>query len=219
VSHHIPMVASLCKRCLLLRGGQLSDDGIPSSVILNYQNVNQGSAAFVDYTHSSKQPGDKKAKLLQAWVEGRDGKQTCEVAIEHPFSIVMIYEILDKTMGSPTPIIHISDSKGNYAFGSGAKVDQSEAVEPGVYLARCEVPANLLNDGLFSAGLALIFFRSGAHVSFSENHSLAFNVVDGFIDVPTRDPGYTGPIEGIFRPNLNWSIKAVELVAKETSPN
>jgi hypothetical protein len=70
------------------------------------------------------------------------------------------------------------------------------------------VPANLMNDGLFSAGIALTFSHSGIHVSFYDQNSLNFAVVDGMTGVPTRSSsGYSGPIPGVLRPLLPWSVQ------------
>jgi lipopolysaccharide transport system ATP-binding protein len=208
VSHQMPMVASLCKRCLLLRDGRLSDDGKPSSVILNYQNVGYGGAAAVDYSQSTKAPGDEWARLLKAWVADHDGQPTSEVSIQHPFAIHMIYEVLREAPGEPYPNVHIYDAKGNCAFISAAAVNQAQPIKPGIYHSTCEVPANLFNDGLFSAGLALTYTHSGIHVSFYDQNSLNFAVVDKMTGVPTRESGYTGAIPGVFRPILAWSIRA-----------
>jgi lipopolysaccharide transport system ATP-binding protein len=208
VSHQMPMVASLCNRCLLMRDGRMTDDGKPSSVILKYQDAGFGGAAVVDYTNSPKKPGDELARLLRAWVSDHQGQPNSEVAIQHPFKIHMVYEILRASAGEPYPNIHLYDSKGNCAFVSAARVNRGTPIEPGIYHAICDIPGNLLNDGIFSAGLALTFSHNGIHVSFYDQNALNFAVVDSMINVPTREAGYTGPIPGVFRPILDWQVQA-----------
>lgn len=208
VSHQMPMVASLCNRCLLLRDGYLSDDGKPSSVILGYQNVGYGGAATVDYSQSTKAPGDEWARLLQAWVANSKDEPSSEIAIQQPFAIHMVYEVLREAPGEPYPNVHIYDSRGNCAFVTAATTRHNQPIKPGRYHAMCELPANLFNDGLFSAGLALTFTHSGIHVSFFDQNSLNFAIVDGMKGVPTRESGYTGPIPGVFRPILPWTVRA-----------
>ena len=207
VSHHTPMVASLCNRCLLLRGGTLCDDGIPSSVILNYQNAGNGGAAFVDYSQTGKAPGDGMARLVKAWVQDCHGRPCSELQIQDGFSIQMIYEILVEVPGEPRPNFHFFDSRGNCAFVSGAQVDRTKAVKPGKYYATCEIPGNLFNDGVFSVGLALTFSHRDIHVSFYDQNSLSFALIDGMTNVPTRQPGYVGAMPGVFRPILNWTVR------------
>lgn len=218
VSHQMPMVASLCNRCLLLRDSHLSDDGKPSSVILNYQNVGYGGAATVDYSKSTKAPGDEWARLLQAWVANSEDQPTSEIAIQQPFAIHMVYELLREAPGEPFPNVHIYDFRGNCAFVTAASTRRNQAIKPGRYHAICELPANLFNDGLFSAGLALTFVHSGIHVSFFDQNSLNFAIVDGMKGVPTRESGYTGPIPGVFRPILPWTVRA-EMPAADLLPS
>ena len=208
VSHQMPMVASLCNRCLLMRDGHMTDDGKPSSVILKYQDAGFGGAAAVDYTNSTKKPGDELARLLRAWVSDHQGKPNLEVAIQHPFEIHMVYEVLQPSAGEPYPNIHLYDSKGNCAFVTAAKVNPGTPIEPGIYHATCSIPGNFLNDGIFSAGIALTFGHNGIHVSFYDQNALNFAVVDSMNDVPTRESGYTGPIPGVFRPILDWQVQA-----------
>ena len=207
VSHQMPMVASLCNRCLLLRDGQCVDDGKPANVILNYQNAGTGGAAFVEYNHKTRKPGDHLACLLKGWIQNSHGQPCADVPIEEPFSIHMEYEILREVPGEPYPNIHVYDSRGNCAFVAAASVDRHRSLQPGRYHAICEVPANLFNDGLFSVGLALTFSHSGIHVSFFDQNALNFAVVDSMEGVPTRESGYTGLIPGVFRPLLPWSVK------------
>jgi lipopolysaccharide transport system ATP-binding protein len=206
VSHQMPMVASLCNRCILFRDGQLIDDGTPSSVILNYQSSGNGGAAFVNYLHGGRAPGNEMARLLQGWIESRNERPAFEVAIQDPFSIHMVYEVLKQVPGEPYPNVHVFDSRGDCAFVSAAQVNRTQSIQPGIYHAICAIPANLFNDGLYSVGLALTFAHSGIEVSFFDQNALNFAVVDSMENVPTREMGYTGPIPGVFRPILEWSV-------------
>ncbi len=208
VSHQMSMVASLCNRCMLFRDGLLTDDGMPSSVILNYQNAGHGGAAFVDYEHGGRGPGNEMARLLQGWVEDRNEHPVSEIAIEDPFAIHIVYEVLKQAPCEPYPNIHVFDSRGNCAFVSAAQVNRSQPIQPGIYHAICNIPANLFNDGLYSIGLALTFTHSGIQVSFYDQNSLNFAVVDSMENVPTRGSGYTGPIPGVLRPILEWNIQS-----------
>lgn len=208
----MPMIASLCNRCLLISGGVLSEDGVPSSVILRYQVAGgAGGSAFVDYRSAAKKPGDNFACLLMAWIEDDSGGRVSEVAIERPFSLHLIYEVLQEYPEEPCPNLHFFDSRGNCAFVSAATVERSRAAEPGVRHAVCEVPGNYLNDGLFSVGLALTFTRGGSyHVSFYDQDAIHFAVVDRMEGVPTRAAGYLGPMPGVFRPLLPWSLRCID---------
>lgn len=217
VSHQMPMVASLCNRCLLMRDGRMTDDGRPSAVILKYQDAGVGGAAVVDYTNSPKKPGDDWARLLRGWVADHHGQPNSEVAIQHPFRIHMVFEILRGSLGLAILAIRLYDSKGNCAFVTLSKVNGGMPIEAGIYHAICDIPGNLLNDGLFSAGLALAIMRNGIHVSFYDQNALNFAVVDTMKEVETR-AGYTGPIPGIFRPLLAWRVQSADTIDHEMEP-
>jgi len=206
VSHQMPLVASLCSRCLLIRDGTLAVDGNPSTVILNYQNAGYGGSAFVDYLHGGRMPGNDMARLLRGWIENHNHQPASEVAIQYPFSIHMVFEVLKQAAGEPSPNFHIYDCRGNCAFVSSAQVNPSKPIQPGIYEAVCYIPANLFNDGLYSVDLALTFTHSGIQGSFHDQHVLNFLVVDSMDNVPARLSGYRGSIPGILRPVLDWSV-------------
>jgi lipopolysaccharide transport system ATP-binding protein len=218
VSHQMPMVASLCNRCLLMHNGLLNSDGRPSSVILKYQDAAHCGSAAVDYTRATNRPGDELAQLLRAWVADQDGHPSAEVAIQNDFTIHMIYRLLCESPSEPYPNLHFYDSKGDCAFVTAAGVTPGRSIGPGCYHAICKVPGNLLNDGVYSVGLALTFGHNGIHVSFFDRSSLNFAVVDDMEEVPTRNSGYVGPMPGIVRPLLQWDVKADGIFSELFAP-
>jgi len=210
VSHSMPMIASLCNRCILLNEGRIQTTGNPGEVIANYQYSGQSSPAFVDYTNTSKKPGDNMGTLLSGWVENESGERSLNVMINQPFRICMRYRVLKDVPKTPYPNFHLFDSQGQYVFvTSPSDLDHKKPFKAGEYLAVCEIPANFLNDGLFSVGLALTFTHSGIHVSFDEKLALVFNVSDPMDGVPTRVSGYGGRMPGIIRPVLKWTLETI----------
>jgi len=209
VSHSMPMIASLCETCLLMKQGEVIQQGKTSAVITYYQSDGQHSPGAVDYSSSSKPPGDDLAVLRKGWIEDCRGKQSLEVQINEPLVVIMEYEVNQKTPGSPLPNFHFYDSKDNCAFITSPRVDTTAPSEPGVYRAVCHVPANFLNDGIYSVGLALTFMHSGVHVSFYDQSALIFNVTDPIEGVITREAGYVGPVPGILRPLLDWDMEKI----------
>jgi lipopolysaccharide transport system ATP-binding protein len=209
VSHSMPMISSLCNRCLLLKQGEIIKDDTPGSVIMSYQNGGQNSPAAVNYEQSPHPPGDSLATLKKAWVENAKGEQCLEIRIDESAKVWMVYQVKEKTRLPPYPNFHFYDEQGNCAFVSAADIDFDRPIDPGLYSAYCEIPSNFLNDGLFSVGLALTFTHSGTHVSFYDRDALMFNVTDPIEGVPTRSQGYVGPFPGIIRPILNWGVEKI----------
>lgn len=126
----------------------------------------------------------------------------------------MSHELLCRSSSTPYPSVHPCNSKGNRFFDTAANVNRGLPIEVGIYHAICDIPANLLNYRIFSAGLALTFSHNGIHVSFYDQNALNFAVVDSMNDVPTREAGYTGTILGVFRPILDWDVQ-VENTAEQ----
>lgn len=208
VSHNMPMISSLCNRCILLNDGKVQATGKPGEVIATYQYGGQNTPGFVDYENAIKKPGDNLGILLSGWIEDKYGERSLDILINQPFRICMRYRVLKDVPKMPYPNFHLFDSQGQYVFAiSPSDINNNGPFKEGEYFASCEVPANFLNDGLFSVGLALTFIHSGIHVSFYEKHALTFNITDPIDGVSTRASGYSGRIPGVVRPKLKWTIR------------
>lgn len=207
VSHSMPMISSLCNRCILLNNGEIQIEGVTGEVIASYLISDTGTPAFVDYTMSPSPPGDNLATLLSAWIEDYSGKKVFEIEINKPFRICMHYRVLKDVPKIPYPNFHFYDTLGQCVFITSPIIDYNYSFNAGEYIAKCEVPSNFFNDGLFSVDLALTFSHSGIHVSFWEKHALSFNIIDPLDGIPTRATGYTGRIPGVVRPLLNWNME------------
>jgi hypothetical protein len=75
-------------------------------------------------------------------------------------------------------------------------------------VATVEIPAHLLNDGMFSIGVALNHFEHGLETAFFERGALSFNVVDRIGDNELRAVSrWGGRIPGVVRPALRWQVE------------
>jgi len=206
VSHNMATITSLCSRCFLLDAGRLVADGGTSEVILKYyKSTGSLSPAALDLTSSEKQVGDAHARLICASVQDADGHTIYEPELGQSVVVVMRYRILDAARVKSVPNFHFFRADGTCAFVAGAP--DAGIAEPGEYVARCEIPAHFLNDGSYFIGLALTSFRDGGHmVNFFEQSALSFNVRDP-MDPGGGRHGYGGPVPGVIRPRLAWTIE------------
>jgi len=209
VSHSMPMISSLCNQSILLNNGKIQAQGETRDVIATYLLGNSINPAFIDYTLSSRLPGDNFATLLSGWIENSHGEKVFEINIDEPFKICMRYRVLKDVPKIPYPNFHVYDSQGQCAFIAAPVMDFNHPCKSGEYCALCEIPGNFMNDGLFSVHLALTFIHSGIHVSFCENHALTFNISDPIEGIPTRRTGYSGRIPGVIRPLLQWKVDCI----------
>ncbi|PWR70707.1 ABC transporter ATP-binding protein [Methanospirillum lacunae] len=210
VSHNMPMISSLCNECILLDSGKIKLIGHTSDVIASYQMGNNCvNPATIDYSHVDNPPGDHQGTLCAAWIENRSGEQVFEISINKSFFICMQYKILNDVPKIPSPNFHIYDSQGQCAFITSPSWNYDQSCKSGEYIAKCEIPANFMNDGLYSVHLALTFIHTGMRVSFWEKHALMFNITDPIEGVPSRISGYGGVIPGVIRPSLEWNVDQI----------
>jgi hypothetical protein len=84
-------------------------------------------------------------------------------------------------------------------------------LNPGKYRVYCKIPGNLLNDGVYSIGIALTEHnRNGYEVLFHNEGFLTLSIIDTVYNNPFRY-SYAGPVPGVVRPLLEWDIKPLEL--------
>lgn len=207
VSHSLPMVASLCSSCILLDSGRVVAQGNTSDVIMKYQTGTDVNPSSINFMGSKSPPGDMYISLRKAWIENSAGEQAFSFSINESIRIGISFTICKSLLKPPQPNIHVKDSSGSYVFVS--TLNQSEikiGVDPGDYTVYCLIPANLLNDGMFSIGVALNHFQDGLTTAFFVQDGLSFNVVDRIDQNDLRNElGWSGRIPGSIRPQLEWT--------------
>lgn len=205
VSHNMGMINSLCRQAVLFDEGQVAFSGDVSKAINKYFSEFQITAHHVVY-REGKKVGDEYATLLEAWVENIFGEKTGDIDIRDGFNVRMLYEIHKHVPLPPYPNFHFYDSQGRCVFVTGGMTVTDS--RKGAYEAVCHIPGWLLNDGSFFIGLALTFRHAGIHVSFHEKDALAVIIRDPIQEtVDNHRGGYSGPIPGVVRPQLQWDIQ------------
>ena len=209
VSHQLPMVASLCDRCMLMEGGRVVASGPTSEVIHRYQSGVNVNAASVEFPDEANRPGDGVVSLLSAWIESGAGERRFEYALVEPVRICLRYRVHERLKITPQPSLHVTDSSGNYVFvTSPHDWGDERGRSPGDYVAAVEIPGHFLNDGLYSVGVALNRFESGMETAFFEKGTLTFNIVDRIADNELRAVSrWGGRIPGVVRPLLHWQVE------------
>jgi lipopolysaccharide transport system ATP-binding protein len=206
VSHNMAMISSLCEKAIQLDKGELCAFGATDRVVLGYATSGEGSPAAVNYRNYSRQIGDQYAQLLSAEVRNEQGAMVTEVEIAQPFSVRMEYRIISDADRVYIPNFRFHCHDGSCAFVVNAV--NVKKLSPGEYSAECHVPANFLNDGVYSIGFALTSYQSSVSVHFYERGSIMFNVRDPIDGIVTR-AGYSGAIPGAVRPLLPWTLKPI----------
>lgn len=207
VSHNLPMLSSLCKTGIVLNNGQLTYTGSSGSAIHYYQNVGGTGSGKVSFLNKEKKPGDRRAELLEAWIENQDGIVRSEFDISDSIKVKMRFRVKEKSSKPFLPNFHFLDQFGQYMFiSSPLSGDAAEKMNAGDYVVECVIPTNFFNAGYFSVGVALTFIDPSVHVSFFEESALSFTFTEDFERSVFRNGSYGGEIPGVIRPILTWHI-------------
>jgi lipopolysaccharide transport system ATP-binding protein len=207
VSHNMAMVNALCGKAMHLENGALRAFGATDRVILGYATSGESSPAIANYRKCNRCIGDEYAQLLSADIRNEQGMQVSGVEIYEAFSVRMEYRIASETNRIFVPNFHFHCHDGNCAFAVNAV--NVKRLPPGEYAAECHIPANFMNDGLYSIRLALTSYETGVSVHFDERGAIMLNVRDPIDGVVTR-AGYSGSMPGAIRPLLPWTLKRID---------
>lgn len=202
VSHNMTAIATLCPRAVLIAKGKIKADG-PGPVIIDHY--------FDEILEAPEQGGgqigDDLVSFISARIVDARGSAVKSVEIHEPFAVEMTYRIKQKFTGTVVPNYHFHTTNGTCCFIIGAPGLQPSP--SGVYVARCEVPAHLMNEGTFSIDLACTTYQGDRHtINFWER---------GLLRIVIRDPrepdefnyGYAQRHPGFLRPRLPWTVERV----------
>jgi lipopolysaccharide transport system ATP-binding protein len=122
-----------------------------------------------------------------------------------PFLLEIEYS-LDEPVTGLRIGIYLMTTRGEYVFTSfdtdAPELFETFSVRPeGHYVSRCEIPANLLNEGNYSVGVNASSYRIRRY--FQDDQALTFSVdAAGAAGMQWPEPRL-----GLIRPRLNWEIE------------
>lgn len=206
VSHNMAAISNLCQKGLVLDAGELRFRGTASEAILHYYRAMSqgGGGAHIAYDPASGKVQSANAALLRAELLGVS--ESLDVTIHDDVAIRMAYRLKQGLDRRSVPNFHVHTADGTCAFVT-YPVDV-KPMPPGDYSAECRIPGGLLNEGAYSVGIALTTYNDHGQfeVDFQERSIFTFNVIDP-IDERSNRYGYAGPMPGVVRPSLSWTLR------------
>lgn len=205
VSHNMSAILRLTQETLVIEKGRLKMRA-PTPEAVDYY-LSQGYSQEGQRTWDADEIPPEAAPFCPRAVRivNAEGKVTETVRSTEPFHIEVEYA-LDAPITGLRVGVYLMSMRGEYIFTSfdtddPQRFERYPVRQPGVYVSRCTVPADLLNEGRYAVGINASSFRVRRY--FQDDQALSFTVD------ATGAPGthWTEARLGPLRPRLDWKIE------------
>lgn len=197
VSHNMQAVQSLCKTTMYLKAGQIADYGQTSPVIDNYLSREITSCMERRWEIPDEAPGNEKVRLVCARVMPHHKDMDTPILITD--SLALQFEFVNYLDNAQVNLsLFLNTTTGVCIFNLGTK--QQTLKHGQICYAELEIPANFLNDNIYTVNL--YFVMNGSTVYYTIDDLLTFEVVDH-----PRDGSWFGDWPGVVRPALNFKLE------------
>ena len=205
VSHNMAAVQSLCGRAIWLHDGRAVAEGKPAQVISRYLQSSFADASERCWEDVTTAPGNERVRLRRATLRPAQGKPGDPITVRTPF--VFEFEYWNLQTGVPLHLsLHLYNEQGILIFDV-APIDEPAwgqgAFPVGLFRARCLVPGDLLNDGMYRLDVLALNDQT---IIYQQSNVLGFTVHDSS---ELRGNWY-GKWEGAIRPRLEWETELLE---------
>ncbi len=209
VSHNMASITAVCQKAILLDKGGLLAVGPSHQVVQQFLQTSASSAAEVTWDGvKSKAPGtsDFALKSIRVRQKGQEGQGRADLDLISPVEIEIEYDVLEDDVpllcGIRVKDINSSTVLTSTNHESLTQERDELANRPrkkGHYRTVCELPANFLNDGLYS--ISVMFLKPFFKVELNLEDVLTFFLHD----TGELRKHYLGPWAGSVRPRLDWA--------------
>jgi len=207
VSHNLGSVVNLCPRAILLDQGRKCAEGLSGDIVNEYvakTSQNQGERVWDDPRAA---PGNEKVRLHTVRIVSGE-RVTSSVDIDKDVHVEI--EFWNFEAGARLhPSIHLLDKMGVVVLAS-ANLPSANLISDewfgkrhpaGLYRTVCTLPANFLNEGLYS--INVIVLSDIYTIEVFEGYVISFIVND----TGAMRKEYGGGWGGVVRPRLAWQTE------------
>jgi lipopolysaccharide transport system ATP-binding protein len=189
-------VRSLCSRAILLRAGQIMADDAIETVAHVYENTELKESLHRRWEAPHVKDGEKAQDIyLKEAKVVAGGHEHKGIRVDESFELAFCIHSGRRATINLSP--HYIGPAGETLF---AAPSPARAIEPGDTWFVCCIPANLLNDGLYSVRLLVV---EDSRVLQAVDDSLVIEVHD----LP-REGGWLGKWPGMIRPRFDWRFES-----------
>jgi len=145
VSHNMQAISQLCQRAIVMRGGNVLLDSDVGSAIASYLGSGGEQAGMTIEEIIATIPPDSAFKLSSIALAQHGVKIVDTAENAKPISVEVEYEVLEKVTGLRI-YVDVCDEMEGMLFRTFHDEDHDgiPTAEPGRYVSRVEIPANLL---------------------------------------------------------------------------
>jgi len=190
VSHNLESIKSLCTRTVLMKEGQVINEGLTEMVIDSYLSLSEDEVKKYAGERTWKlddTPGNEAVRLLAIRTKNNEGKIQSIFDVTEPIQIEVDYEVLDGKHQMLCGLQFTNDRGGwlmfaldDYNQGPWGKQSTKSV---GVYRAIYTIPRNLLTECVISLNVSMFEPPSpptSTNHFFDTHNALSFKIIDTF---------------------------------------
>ena len=215
VSHQMGAVNRLCQNAIWMEEGSVRLLGPVTEIVSGYLEHPSGAIGERSWPDTSSAPGDERIKLRAVRVLGPSDRAATNLDIQHACVIELEYHLfISMTVLRRSYRVTTAEGEGAFTTADGANSDRMVPAPrgPGIYVSRCLIPGNLLNENTYSVTVS-------ADVPFVEILFFEENVLRFHVEQTGGVSGRYGERwPGVVCPNLEWEIKA-KLIEATSAPS
>ena len=195
VSHNMNAIKNLCKLVMYLQNGRITDIGNTAFVLGKYLSNTSLNNVLVQYfVEPENAPGNEFVKIKRLEICPVLKNHVGLIDIETPINIEFEFwnYITDKDINLSLSLYTYNDE---CVFAS---VTALKKLSAGLQKAICEIPSNLLNDGIYQVSIMIVCDSKAVY-----NYE---NEVNFEINENRLESGWHGKWPGVVRPKLNFNF-------------
>jgi len=201
VSHNMSVVSRLCDRGIWMEAGQVAMQGPMEDVVREYLGSSGSGSAQYESGDLDSAPGNEVVRLRRVRILDHEGRGVSSVDARRPALVEIEYVVLQRR---PFRIaLKLVTAEGAILLSSKDDDDEARLGQdrgPGVYISRCEIPANLLKRGMYFVTVSSSIPR--VMVNFVVDNAVSFSVDVAEVILEDNRPGLISPL-------LPWEIEKV----------
>jgi lipopolysaccharide transport system ATP-binding protein len=196
VSHNMVAVKSLCNKGILLKNGIKTFDGLSIDTIKEYQKIESTENTRYVKWSLDEAPGDHRARIISISVQPTVGEQ-----IDFNSGINVIFNVHSKINSSSLDVtFNLKNQDEVLVLQHGVLLAESSNLTEGHYIVKANIPAYILNEGIYKLDVWLGLGGAEMLGKRVEN-ALSFSVEKSQVDSILKT------LPGVIRPLINYQIE------------